>query len=163
MQAVGYPPPGKLFPQIGATVRPALKGVIRAGFSVIHHVPGRLQIKVSGAAGDLAFFRALEQFIGTVSGVARVRADPLSSSVMIDYAPADTLLPQRLLGKHSLNQWLHLKQPARSERDLVDDGLRYLERHSRPQNVAAPGPAGGQPGAQGTWAQHADVDQSLAR
>lgn len=102
---------------------------------IVHHVPGRLRIRVMGVHGaETAFFAAAQEVIGALHGVDSVRVNPASSSIVIDYRPSDTVFRFRLQGDPSVSSWLRLEgeDALLAEIDeAVTAGTRYLGRHSR--------------------------------
>jgi hypothetical protein len=101
---------------------------------IVHHVPGRLRIKVKGVRGEAAFFAAVQRVIGGLSGVESVRVNPSSSSIVIDYRPADTVFRFRLQDDPDIGSWLQLEGEdalAAAVDEAVVVGARYLQRHSR--------------------------------
>lgn len=112
------------------------KHVPRAARSarIVHHVPGRLRIKVLGVPGEAEFFTAVQSVIGTLHGVDSVRVNPASSSIVVDYRPSDTIFHFRLQQDTELSSWLCLEgEDALLEEidEAVTAGARYLQPHSR--------------------------------
>lgn len=100
----------------------------------VHHVAGRMRIKVMGVAGEAEFFAAVKQVIGSLSGVESVRVNPSSSSIVIDYSPADTVFHFRLQQSPEVSSLLRLDGEdalMAAIDESVTDSVRYLERHSR--------------------------------
>jgi hypothetical protein len=101
---------------------------------IVHHVAGRMRIKVMGVAGESEFFAAVQQVIGTLSGVESVRVNPSSSSIVIDYKPADTVFHFRLQQNPEVGSWLSL-DGEEALMAAIDESVtvsaRYLEHHSR--------------------------------
>lgn len=54
----------------------------------IHHLPGRLRIRLAGVKGNANEARSLELLLQEQKGVASVEANPLTGSVLIYYNPA---------------------------------------------------------------------------
>ncbi len=101
---------------------------------IVHHVPGRLRIKVMGVRAEAEFFAAVQSVIGALHGVDSVRVNPLSSSIVVDYRPADTVFHFRLQEDPEVGSWLRLEgeDALLAEVDeAVTSGVRYLARHSR--------------------------------
>lgn len=102
---------------------------------IVHHVPGRLRIRVMGVRGaESEFYAAVQEVIGALHGVDSVRVNPASSSIVIDYQPSDMVFHFRLQGDPQVNSWLSLEgeDALLAEIDeAVTAGSRYLERHSR--------------------------------
>lgn len=101
---------------------------------IVHHVPGRLRLRVVGARAETEFFAAVQEVIGSLHGVDAVRVNPASSSIVIDYRPSDTVFHFRLREDDRVGAWLRLEgeDALLAEVDeAVTDGARYLARHSR--------------------------------
>jgi copper chaperone CopZ len=101
---------------------------------VVHHVPGRLRIKVKGVRGEAEFFASVERAIGALDGVDGVRVNLSSSSIVVDYRPSDTSFHFRLQKDQALGSWLRLDGEdalIAAIDESVTAGARYLERHSR--------------------------------
>ena len=101
---------------------------------IVHHVPGRLRIKVEGVRGQTEFFAAVQRAIGGLPGVESVRTNATSSSVVVAYRPSDTVFHFRLQDDPEVGSWLTLVgedalTAAIDEAVIV--GARYLQRHSR--------------------------------
>lgn len=56
----------------------------------VHHLPGRLRIRVAAIKGNTTRARGLESILQAKEGVATVEANPLTGSVLIHYDPAAT-------------------------------------------------------------------------
>lgn len=102
---------------------------------IVHHVPGRLRIRVMGVRGsETEFYAAVQGVIGALHGVESVRVNPASSSIVIDYQPSDMVFHFRLQDDPQVNSWLSLEgeDALLAEIDeAVTAGSRYLARHSR--------------------------------
>lgn len=101
---------------------------------IVHHVPGRLRIKVLGVRAESEFLAAVQSVIGAVHGVDLVRVNPSSSSIVIHYTPSDTIFHFRLQQDPALGSLLELngEDALLAEIDeAVTASVRYLERHSR--------------------------------
>ncbi|OIQ73778.1 hypothetical protein GALL_445840 [mine drainage metagenome] len=87
-----------------------------------------------GVAGETDFFAAVQQVIGNLSGVEAVRVNPLSSSIVIDYRPADTVFHFRLQQNPEVGSWLSLDGEdalMAAIDESVTVSTRYLDHHSR--------------------------------
>lgn len=101
---------------------------------IVHHVPGRLRIKVLGVRAESEFLAAVQSVIGALQGVDLVRVNPSSSSIVIHYTPSDTIFHFRLQQDPTLGSLLELdgEDALLAEIDeAVTASVRYLERHSR--------------------------------
>ena len=101
---------------------------------IVHHVPGRLRLKVLGAPAEAEFFSAVRNVIGALHGVDSVRVNSASASIVIDYRPSDTVFRFRLQEDAGLGSWLLLEgeDALLAEIDeAVTVSARYLQHHSR--------------------------------
>jgi hypothetical protein len=102
---------------------------------IVHHVPGRLRLRVMGVrGGESEFFAVVQGVIGALHGVESVRVNPASSSIVIDYQPSDMVFRFRLRDDPRVNTWLSLEgeDALLAEIDeAVAAGSRHLEMHSR--------------------------------
>jgi hypothetical protein len=102
--------------------------------NIVHHVPGRLRIKVMDAKANAEFFSNLKKAVAAVPGVDCVRVNPLSSSIVIDYPAADAAFHFKLLDSAEVKSWLTLDQQD-SLTALIDQAVAksipYSEQHSR--------------------------------
>ena len=59
----------------------------------VHHVPGRLRIRVPSVKGNIAEANSLEKRIRAQHGIKSVQTNPLTGSVLIHYDPATASVP----------------------------------------------------------------------
>jgi hypothetical protein len=64
----------------------------------IHHIPGRLRVRVAGIKGDAQGASRLGCLLREVDGVTSVAANPLTGSVLVHYDPA-TLCMSALMAR----------------------------------------------------------------
>ena len=62
----------------------------------IHHVPGRLRVKIPGLKGDPERGRKAADLIEAMDGIDTVKVTPLTGSVIVHYDP-DLAMPSRIL------------------------------------------------------------------
>jgi hypothetical protein len=101
---------------------------------IVHHVPGRIRIKVTGAREDSEYFSVVRRLISELSGVESVRVNATSSSIVVAYNPSDPVFRVRLRDSSAVSEWLDLTEGGglfAAMDDAVITGVRYLERHSR--------------------------------
>lgn len=101
---------------------------------IVHHVPGRLRIKVMDARAEAEFFTAVQRVISVLPGVDSVRVNPASSSIVVDYRPSDTIFHSRLHEDPEVGSWLRLEGEeslTAAIEEVVTMSARYLEQHSR--------------------------------
>ncbi|MCW7538729.1 hypothetical protein OOT46_12845 [Aquabacterium sp. A7-Y] len=73
---------------------------------VVHHVPGRLRIRVEERHDEAAFLEQLQGLLKSLSGVESVRINVAAASLVIQYDCADGDFPQRLSSQEALRGWL---------------------------------------------------------
>jgi hypothetical protein len=101
---------------------------------IAHHVPGRMRLKVLGVSAEPEFFATVQKVITGLEGVERVRVNAASSSIVIDYSPADTVFHFRLQDDPDVNTWLRMQGDdalLAGIDDAVASGSHYLAQHSR--------------------------------
>lgn len=93
-----------------------------------------MRLKVLGAPAEQEFFATVKKVIASLKGVERVRVNAASSSIVIEYSPADTVFHFRLQDDPDINSWLRLEGEdalLASIDDAVVISSHYLARHSR--------------------------------
>jgi hypothetical protein len=101
---------------------------------IVHQVPGRIRIKVTGAREDSEYFAVVRRLISELSGVESVRVNATSSSIVVAYNPSNLVFHFRLRESEKVSEWLDLTGGdgmIAAMDDAVTTGIRYLERHSR--------------------------------
>lgn len=101
---------------------------------IAHHVPGRMRLKVLGVRAEPEFFATVQHVIAGLEGVDKVRVNAASSSIVIDYSPADTVFHFRLQDDPDVNSWLSLQGDdalLAGIDEAVVSGSHYLAQHSR--------------------------------
>jgi copper chaperone CopZ len=100
---------------------------------IVHHVPGRLRIKVEGVHGEDEFFETVQRLIAVLPGVESVRINPVSASVVVSYDAGDAGFAQRLPAHRPLHEWLlwgELGAVADAVATIAEAGLKMFEHHS---------------------------------
>jgi hypothetical protein len=101
---------------------------------IVHQVPGRIRIKVTGAREDSEYFAVVRRLISELSGVESVRVNATSSSIVVAYSPSDPIFHCRLRESNAVSEWLDWAEGGdlfSAMDDVVSTGVKYLERHSR--------------------------------
>jgi hypothetical protein len=114
------------------------------GAYVVHHIPGRMRIKIPGARGKLELLRDVAEVLRALSYVTAVDANPLTGTLLVRYLPQafDALAnflsdqgvdasnhsgPNRLPNSRAmLNQWLRQADEALREATEKQLDLRLL-------------------------------------
>ncbi len=95
---------------------------------VVHHVRGRVRLKISHAKGDAEFLERIKQSLSPMPGVRRVDVNPQTGSVLIEYDPAAHSDFHERLERHAAEgDIFDLKPPELSE---VDELARRIEREA---------------------------------
>jgi copper chaperone CopZ len=108
-------------------------GVAKRG-NIVHHVPGRLRIKVKDAKANVDFFSNIKKVLGILPGVNSVRVNPLSSSIVIDYPASDVAFHLKLLDSPEVKSWLSMDQQDSITafiNQAISKSIPYSEQHSR--------------------------------
>jgi hypothetical protein len=93
-----------------------------------------MRLKVLGASADQDFFATVKSVIAGLQGVQSVRVNTASSSIVIDYSPADTVFHFRLQDDPDVNTWLSLEGDdalLAGIDEAVSASSHYVGRHSR--------------------------------
>jgi hypothetical protein len=57
------------------------------GAKIIHHIPGRLRVRLPRSQRDAPLLRELEKFCQSLGGVQQVEINPVTGSLLVHYAP----------------------------------------------------------------------------
>jgi hypothetical protein len=101
---------------------------------IVHQVPGRIRIKVTGVKDNGEYFAVVRQLIAELPGVESVRVNATSSSIVVAYQPSDPVFHLHLRQSSTVGAWLDLTDEGgllAAMDDAVTTGVRYLEHHSR--------------------------------
>jgi hypothetical protein len=78
-------------------------GAVATGIRVVHHVPGRVRVRVDGTRDEAEMLRLVGPLLARLPGVVSVRANAAAGSVVILYGPmgpdpgrGDDVRPHRL-------------------------------------------------------------------
>jgi copper chaperone CopZ len=101
---------------------------------VVHHVPGRLRIKLTGVPVEAGYLADVQRVLGTLPGVSSVHVNPASASIVVSYAPGDAVFGERLAQSPDVASWLSLESEDATLAEIdaaLTAGVHYLEHHSR--------------------------------
>jgi hypothetical protein len=101
---------------------------------IVHHVPGRLRIKLRDVPVEAAYLADVQRVLGRLPGVSSVHVNPTSASIVVAYAPGDAVFGQRLAQSEDLAYWLSLESDDVTVAEIdeaLTAGVHYLEHHSR--------------------------------
>lgn len=93
-----------------------------------------MRLKVLGAPAEKNFFSTVKKVIAGLEGVHAVRVNAASSSIVIDYSPADTVFQFKLLDDPGVSSWLQLQGEdalLAGVDEAIASGTHYLASHSR--------------------------------
>ena len=57
------------------------------GARVVHHIPGRLRVRLPRTQRDPIVLSQLRDFIGNLGGVRSVHISPVTGSILVHYRP----------------------------------------------------------------------------
>ena len=107
---------------------------VRKHGNIVHHVPGRVRIKILGSQASSNFFADVKQAISSLVGVDAVRVNSHSSSIVVHYRSPDADFKSRLQEDPKVNTWLKLESTLDAD-NLIEPTFpldsMYLEQHSR--------------------------------
>jgi hypothetical protein len=87
---------------------------------VIHHIPGRMRVKLPGAKGHHQVLRHIQQSIVPMPGIQRVEINPATGSVLVYYDPGQHEAFHTQLAEHAMQADLFaLKPPELTEVDEI--------------------------------------------
>lgn len=102
---------------------------------VVHHVKGRIRVKLHDAKGNHRFLESVQQSLSPVAGVRNVDVNSATGSIVVHYD--ETMLPDfaQTLANHGESEDLFSLEPAElSEVDAIANKLQreaqFLAQHS---------------------------------
>lgn len=106
------------------------------GPHVVHHVPGRLRLKLPRSKGDGGRMHRIQQSLAPLSGIRKVDVNPTTGSVLIHYDPRQRDRIVERVREHARNQGLFsLEVPDVSPLDefeqKVEIEAEFLSKRSR--------------------------------
>jgi hypothetical protein len=96
---------------------------------VVHHVPGRLRVRVNPICSNSSAAASIESRLSTVHGIRTVTANPITGSVVVCYDAAQTSSESIIaaLEEHSIGLVAHTSPPIHRSRDEdADQVVRWL-------------------------------------
>jgi hypothetical protein len=105
------------------------------GASVVHHIPGRLRVRLPHARRDPQLLGELGDFIRGVGGVHAVEVNPITGSILVHYHPESQTEIESLLRRTQEQSGLGLDEaPALTEADelmeKIEREAEFLSSHS---------------------------------
>lgn len=102
---------------------------------VVHHVKGRIRVKLHDAKGNHRFLESVQQSLSPVAGVRNVEVNSATGTIVVHYD--ETMLPDfaQKLAEHGESEDLFSLEPAElSEVDAIANKLQreaqFLAQHS---------------------------------
>jgi Heavy metal associated domain 2 len=78
---------------------------------VMHHIPGRMRVKVPHAKGNYQLLQQIQQSISPLPGITRVEISPATGSVLVHYDPDQHADFNNHLAAHAERAELFVLQP----------------------------------------------------
>ncbi len=104
------------------------------GATVVHHIPGRLRVKLPRSRRDPALIKELRDFVAGLGGVRRVEVNPLTGSILVHYQPESQEQIQTLLQTaRGSSQHADLLPDLADSEDLahtIEQETEFLAAHS---------------------------------
>jgi hypothetical protein len=102
---------------------------------VVHHIPGRVRVKLPHAKGNRALLEHVKQSISPQPGVRQVEVNPATGSVLVHYDPElHEEFHDRLAGHAAGEDLFALKPPELTEADeiaaKIEAEAEFLAEHS---------------------------------
>jgi hypothetical protein len=112
----------------------------------VHHIPGRLRLKLSGAKGNHHLLDTIRESIQAIPDVTGVEVNPRTGSVLVLYRSREPATFLRDLRERGLNQgFLHIDAfpiPKRSVvRAVITAPLALVRRRRDSSNVGSASPS----------------------
>ena len=100
---------------------------------IVHHIPGRLRLKVPGAKGNSVFMDQVRAALTSVEGVSEIEVNPVTGSVLVHYDPEAFENFHDNVHEHATRNNLFAIQPKRSPPKLteVDEAVDALEEEAQ--------------------------------
>lgn len=109
--------------------------MIQRSARVVHHVKGRIRVKLHDAKGNHRFLESVQQSLSPVAGVRNVEVNSATGTIVVHYD--ETMLPDfaQKLADHGESEDLFSLEPAElSEVDAIANKLQreaqFLAQHS---------------------------------
>jgi hypothetical protein len=105
------------------------------GATVVHHIPGRLRVRLPRSKRDPRMLTELRDFVSELGGVQQVEINPVTGSILVHYHPESQAEIQDLLREAKENQDVTMDAPpelteADELADKIEREAEFLAAHS---------------------------------
>jgi len=102
------------------------------GASIVHHIPGRLRVRIPKSHRNPRLFRELQEFVQNLGGVRQVEINPATGSILVHYDPESHDQMQNLV-KNSVTDPFDIPPGMDDAEDLAEQIQKeadFLAAHS---------------------------------
>src|SRR5580704_2636799 len=96
---------------------------------IVHHIPGRLRLKIPQAKGNAAFLDQVKTALSPIQGVRGIEVNPTTGSVLVHYDPEDFDDFHQDVHDHASRADLFAVHPPRMTK--IDDTLEKMENEAK--------------------------------
>jgi len=82
---------------------------------IVHQLPGRIRLRLNEKRGDPEYFAALSENVSRCNGVQRVKVNPSTGSVIVEFSDSTESLVRRLEEEQGLAVARHEPAPRQNE------------------------------------------------
>jgi hypothetical protein len=104
------------------------------GASVVHHIPGRLRVRLPRSKRDPRLLSELREFVAGLGGVHRVEINPATGSILVHYHPESAEEIQDFLQQPRRDQGDVMSGPELTDADdlaeKIEREAEFLAAHS---------------------------------
>jgi len=104
------------------------------GATVVHHLPGRLRVRLPRSRRDPRLLEQVRDFVQGLGGVCHVEINPVTGSILVHYRPESEEEIHRLLSQASTVDAFEEAPPALTEADemavKIEKEAEFLAAHS---------------------------------
>jgi Heavy metal associated domain 2 len=106
--------------------------MIQHGATVVHHIPGRLRVRLPRASRRPDILHDLHGFISGLGGVRRVEINPVTGSILVHYAPESAQDVEGLLAGGASSGWEAPPELTDVDEmaDRIEKEAEFLSAHS---------------------------------
>src|ERR1022692_2611716 len=104
------------------------------GAKVVHHLPGRLRVRLPRSKRDPHLLEQVRDFVQGLGGVCDVEINPVTGSILVHYRPESESAVHSLLAQASIVEALEEAPPLLTEADemavKIEKEAEFLAAHS---------------------------------